>query len=386
MLETETAEIELAEILGESLCVTWTSGKQVCYPAIWLRHNCVCQACCDTVSGQKYLDIADLHPELRIEAIERVSAGDVVVCFSPDGHVGRYTAWQLLRARMSAASRDSPLAPELRIWGAEIAEQRPLYDWPRLKTDIAERLNWINDIRMLGFAMVRGLPTTPGMLEEVVALFGRIRENRAGRLFDVSVSAKPTNLAFTSTSLPPHTDNPYRNPGPGLQLLHCLQATSTGGESVVVDGFHGLALLRREDQEAYDLLCKVPVRYANHTGDHWFETEEPAVRIDHAGKLLQLRVNARSWCGPVGEPDVVVRYYAAWRAFIAILDRPELRFSFRLGPGDMFVVNNHRVLHGRSSFDVASPRLLQGCYSDFDWIDGYYLKATRSGPVQLIRT
>ncbi|MEZ5593155.1 MAG: hypothetical protein R3F53_21585 [Gammaproteobacteria bacterium] len=31
--------------------------------------------------------------------------------------------------------------------------------------------------------------------------------------------------------------NPYRDPTPGLQLLHCLANDAEGGDSVVVDGF-----------------------------------------------------------------------------------------------------------------------------------------------------
>ena len=79
---------------------------------------------------------------------------------------------------------------------------------------------------------------------EVAAGFGYVRETNYGTLFDVRVEATPTNLAFTGLAIAPHTDNPYRDPVPTVQLLHCLANAVDGGESGLVDGFHAAALLR----------------------------------------------------------------------------------------------------------------------------------------------
>ena len=38
----------------------------------------------------------------------------------------------------------------------------------------------------------------------------------------------------------------------------------------------------------------------------------------------------------------------------------------KLGPGDLFIVDNRRVLHGRKGFTSAGGRHLQGCYADRD--------------------
>jgi gamma-butyrobetaine dioxygenase len=37
-----------------------------------------------------------------------------------------------------------------------------------------------------------------------------------------------------------------------------------------------------------------------------------------------------------------------------------------LGPGDLFIVDNLRVLHGRNGFSDTGERHLQGCYADRD--------------------
>jgi gamma-butyrobetaine dioxygenase len=46
----------------------------------------------------------------------------------------------------------------------------------------------------------------------------------------------------------PHTDNPYRDPVPTVQMLHCLASAAEGGDSGLVDGFAAARLMRAEDQ------------------------------------------------------------------------------------------------------------------------------------------
>ena len=50
-----------------------------------------------------------------------------------------------------------------------------------------------------------------------------------------------------------------------------------------------------------------------------------------------------------------------------MLDSPEYRSQFKLAAGDLFIVDNLRVLHGRTGYAATSgERHLQGCYADRD--------------------
>ena len=40
--------------------------------------------------------------------------------------------------------------------------------------------------------------------------------------------------------------------------------------------------------------------------------------------------------------------------------------TFKLAPGECFIVDNTRVLHGRKAYSCAGSRWLQGCYADKD--------------------
>ena len=70
-----------------------------------------------------------------------------------------------------------------------------------------------------------------------------------------------TDLAYTSLPLDPHTDNPYRCPVPGVQLLHCLANETSGGLSTLVDGFAAAEALRARDKAAFEVLTRTPVRF-----------------------------------------------------------------------------------------------------------------------------
>ena len=62
-------------------------------------------------------------------------------------------------------------------------------------------------------------------------------------------------------------------------------------------------------------------------------------------------------------------YYAAYRRFAEIIDDTAMEVTFRLNPGESFVVDNTRVLHARKGYSGAGTRWLQGCYADKDGLN-----------------
>jgi alpha-ketoglutarate-dependent taurine dioxygenase len=199
-----------------------------------------------------------------------------------------------------------------------------------------------------------------------VDLFGFVRETNYGRLFDVRSEPDPINLAYTGLGLQVHTDNPYRDPVPGLQLLHCLSDAAEGGDSVVVDGFRAALTLKEERPEAFALLTRHPVRFAYANAAARLEAAAPMLGLSVEGELVEVRFNNRSLAGVEAPGEAMAAFYDAYRAFAEILERPESEVVFRLSPGDLFIVDNRRVLHGRKAFASAGGRHLQGCYADRD--------------------
>ena len=71
-------------------------------------------------------------------------------------------------------------------------------------------------------------------------------------------------------------------------------------------------------------------------------------------------------------------YYNARKCLSDLYNSDEYRIEFRLMPGDLMMMDNHRLLHGRTSFDPnEGNRFLQGCYLDFDSTGGKLLHLRR---------
>ncbi len=327
----------------------------------WLRDNCPCSHCRDPRNGQKLFQITDLPDDLVISGQERTDS-HLTVTWS-DGHRSRYPlAWL-----DEPAEGDQRTEQHKRRWqAADFAAGIPEAPWDAYLADPAERAAVLRAVQRFGFAVLRGVPTVERQVLAVAETFGYVRQTNYGELFDVRVEPDPNNLAFTSAAIAPHSDNPYRDPVPTLQLLHCLVNAAVGGDSGLVDGFEAAALLRAEAPEDFAVLTRTLVPFVFRDRRTELRADRPLIETDPAGRIREVRFNNRSIGTlrlPAAELDA---FYAAYRRFAAITLRPELQLEFRLGPGDCLIFDNVRLLHARTAFEQDGARHLQGCYADLD--------------------
>ena len=342
-----------------------TTDPVLAFPAIWLRDNCPCSECRDPGNQQKLFGITDLPADLAIRSIDRTD-GSVTVTFDPDGHRSVFSeAW--LSDRRGTSYGDGRTESAKQTWTAsDLADALPTAQWADYQTDPAERARVLRAVHDLGFAVLHGTPTAEETVLAIAATFGYPRETNYGRLFDVRVEAAPTNLAFTGRAISPHTDNPYRDPVPTLQLLHCLTNAAEGGDSGLVDGFRAAAILRSEDPHAFDLLSRTLVCFAWSDARASLRADRPLIDVDAGGHIREVRFNNRSMQALGLEGDQAAAFYAAYRHFAEIIARPELLLTFRLDAGDCVIFDNTRLLHARTAFAETGARHLQGCYADLD--------------------
>ncbi len=169
---------------------------------------------------------------------------------------------------------------------------------------------------------------------------------------------RDANLAFTGLPIGPHTDNPYRDPVPTVQLLHCLVSAADGGESGLLDGFRAAARLRTDDRAAFDCLTRTPVTFGYRDATAELRATRPMIGVDVAGRIREVRYNSRSMQPmrpPRGSaPDQAAlqmqEFYRAYRTFATTLLHQDLTLRFSLEPGDCVVFDNTRVLHSRTGF------------------------------------
>jgi [2-(trimethylamino)ethyl]phosphonate dioxygenase len=355
---------------GRALRLGWDDGESARFHAVWLRDNSPDSETRSPANGQRLITVLDLAPGLRIAEAGVRDDGSLSLRFAPEGKDTAFSpAW--LRAHVyDRALPDEPgrPAPDNTLWGRELAAAIPVADYADIRSDPAGLGSWLGAVRRFGFAVLTGVACRSGALADVVALFGYIRETNYGRWFDVKASVNPTNLAYTSLGLQAHTDNPYRDPVPTLQLLLCLENTVEGGESIVVDGFSAAMRLKERDPEGFRLLTRYCARfeYAG-TGGVNLSARRPVIELSPDGELVAVRFNNRSAAALVDVPyEHMEAYYRALRAFAEVIEDPAQAVGFRLRPGELFIVDNTRVLHARKPFAGSGSRWLQGCYADKD--------------------
>jgi len=320
----------------------------------------------DPVSGQRCAALLDLPVAPVLTGAEQAAQGWRFEV-SPGGEI-------LLREADLAAYLDPvpPLAPR-QLWLHADAACADKTDYPAYAGDDHVRRDVLARVARQGWALLSGVPTRPDAVVDVVRSFGFIRETNYGRTFDVRSAPAASNLAFTDAGLAPHTDNPYRDPVQGLQLLHCLADASVGGETRLVDGFAAAEALRDADPAGFAVLAATPVHFGWGDGANELRTMLPVIALGAGGEVSAVRFNHRAFKAIAAPPEQRTRWRAAYRALGALIEAPDSGIAFRLGAGDLIIMDNTRVLHGRRAF-VDDPgackrgggRHLVGAYADRD--------------------
>jgi len=369
---------------GQSLTL-FSAEQKYQFHGIWLLDNAPDAR--DQGNGQRLLSF-DKLPDYDDQDATRIHRASVTpqalsIDIGPAyRHIDFDISWLLAHAYDRVEAKGKGWVDDsIKLWNATGAV--PQGDFNDIHNSRTALRDWLGKIRAFGFAKLVGGPVREGALLDIAALFGYVRETNYGLLFDVRSEVNPINLAYTGLGLQAHTDNPYRDPVPSMQILYCLENSANGGDSQVVDGFAAATQLRDTDPSAFESLTSHPVRftYEGASGVH-LTSVKPIIELGVDGALRAVHFNNRSIAPFSGIPfDQMPEFYRAIKAFGALIDAPENQIGFKLAPGESFIVDNQRVLHGRSGYEGEGTRWLQGCYPDRD---GLYstllvLEAAKSG-------
>lgn len=355
---------------GRTIELVWEDGTRTRFHAMWLRDNALDDKTRSAGNGQRLITILDIPADTRIGAAA-IKGGALEISFVPENKTVSFPAsWLSANAYdRDGARQDGWTGESIKRWTkATMQSSVPRASYADASRDGVVLQGWLSAVRAYGFAVMDGLPTESGSLCKVSDLFGYIRETNYGRWFEVRAEVNPSNLAYTNLGLQAHTDNPYRDPVPTLQILSCIENTVEGGESSVVDGFAVAAALQSENPEGFRLLSSCPARfeYAGSSGVR-LQSKRPMIELGPDGELICIRFNNRSLAPTVDVPFADMdAYYAAYRRFAELIEDPSFEVTFKLEAGQAFIVDNTRVMHARKAFSGSGKRWLQGCYADKD--------------------
>jgi gamma-butyrobetaine dioxygenase len=361
-----------------NLSLVQADGRQIGIHPLWLRERCQDPDNMDERSGQRLHDPSDFPLDLRYLSLSRPAPGRLRVRFS-DGHEADFAEGDILaEAAMPPGDYGCP-APVL--WDAKLANL-PRVQWHQNPED-AQVAQWMESFLRYGFIIFQGVATQPEQVLKVASVFGWPRETNFGVTFEVrsKPATEANDLGYTPVKLDPHTDNPYRSPVPGVQLLHCIANETSGGLSTLVDGYTVAEALHTRDPEAFRILSTTQVRFRFRDTDTELLSSAVPIELDAGGKVRTIRFSPRLDYVPLLPPDELAAYYRARQLFDHALRSEEFEIRFLLNQGDLVMFDNCRLLHGRTGFDPQQGlRHLQGCYIDIDGPRSRYRVLRRSLP------
>ena len=337
-----------------------TGKTAVELPALWLRERCQDPLSLDPHTQQRLFDPHRLPEDLALVHVEQSGDDRARLAFS-DGYAGEYE----LRRLADELDLEDGLPREI-PWRADLPLEAVCVDGRALDSDEV-RLRSVAALLTHGFVIIRNLSTEPACILEVARRFGYVRETNFGRLFEVYSRPGSNDLAYRPVPLGAHTDNPYREPVPGVQLLHCLVNETTGGWSTLVDSLSVAATLQQEDPEGLELLAATPVRFRFIDASEELTERRPIVQRDVSGRMTGVHYSPRLDYLPLLDSVTTQRFQRARRRLSELFADPRFELRFPLGAGELMMFNNSRVLHGRTAYDPDEGRRhLQGCYIDLD--------------------
>lgn len=201
-----------------------------------------------------------------------------------------------------------------------------------------------------------------------------------GVLSDLEVAdGSVADTAYTNVELRQHIDCTYLRDPPQLQVFICVEPGLEGGSSTFLDGFKAAEDLHAISPEAFDFFSKVNLPFHSVHDGVKVERYGPVFDIDprdahldtstYFPRLRSFRYNNddRSPLSHL-DPETLTQFYDFLPLLLKQLRREDLITKVDLKVGDMVVVDNHRVLHGRTAFRGGKRNLI-GCYAEMDEVN-----------------
>ncbi|KAI4177964.1 MAG: hypothetical protein LQ343_000048 [Gyalolechia ehrenbergii] len=247
-------------------------------------------------------------------------------------------------------------------------------------------LSSLEHLHQYGLLFVHSVPSSPNSVRAIAEKIGPLKETLYKSTWD---------------------DLLYVDDPPGLQILHCLQASTQGGESLFSDALRAVTRIRKSRPDLYATLESFPVtyHYRNNTRSHIEVTTWPHEALDYlpdvnpetlgpepsikainwsppfqAPFLLNIgndvrrlptkedRTSTPDASQPMRQPDSEFRiYFDAIRHLKKELEAGDAVFERKLEPGTAVIFDNRRIVHARKAFrDRGGERWLRGAYVNAD--------------------
>uniref|UniRef100_A0A6P4F185 Trimethyllysine dioxygenase, mitochondrial n=1 Tax=Drosophila rhopaloa TaxID=1041015 RepID=A0A6P4F185_DRORH len=339
------------------------TGKRLEINEFWLRDHCRCGECLNLDTNQRRYDLLDL-PDNVISTEVKYEGLQLNVLWS-DGHKSTYDLDFIFDSQLDQLISRRSKSTNLTPWNRCIIlqnESHLRFSLPQLYSSDEVLKSLVQSLVRYGIVFIDDVAPTPSMTESALRRVFPLMKTFFGEMWTFSDKPDHADTAYTKLYLGSHTDNTYFCDAAGLQALHCIEHSGSGGENFFVDGLHVVHELKRRFPAAYDVLCKVqvPGEYVE-KGEHHRHTA-PIIQLDPlTQEFVQLRLNVydRAVFDTIPQSEMP-DFYKSLRQLLQIVKDEEQQWSLKLLPGSIVLFDNWRVLHGRQAY--TGSRTMSGAY------------------------
>ena len=332
----------------------------------WLRERVGGHKYLDKKTQQRLFDPTSLSNEIIID--KAIISNDTLEINFNDGV---YSKIEIKRIMQDFSTEDEAINSIKKIsWDSKLKDIKN-FEYKDDFFESREMYDLILSFYSYGFVIIKNVPTDDNFIVKFANSIGSVRRTNFGEYFDVKSKPDPNDLAYTSLSLAPHTDNPYRNPVPCIQLLHCIENEVNGGFSTLVDGYTVTEDLKKKNPDFYKILTEINVKFKFIDQEVVLESWSKLIELNQNKRFKQVRFSPRLDFVPILDKESLDLYYRARKKISEMYNSDKYRIEFKLRPKDLLMMDNHRLLHGRTAYETKEgKRFLKGCYIDYDSTEG----------------
>ena len=331
----------------------------------WLRERVNGENFVDKSTKQRLFDPTQLQENIKIKDLN-LSSDFLNVRFND----GTSTKISVIDIFKEFSNINEIKQIEKMKWDSSFSEQNT-FEFDENLSETDEMYKALINFYQYGFVIFKNVPTKDNFIVKFANSIGSVRRTNFGEFFNVQSKPNPNDLAYTSLDLAPHTDNPYRNPVPCIQILQCIENEVTGGLSTLVDGYTVSEKLKYDFPDYYKILTEVKIRFQFIDQTIVLEDWAEMIKLDESGNFKQVRFSPRLDFVPLIDKEKLELFYSARKKLSELYNSENYKIEFKLLPGDLLMMDNYRLLHGRTKYDASEGnRFLQGCYIDYDSTEG----------------
>jgi gamma-butyrobetaine dioxygenase len=355
------------------------TGESLKFPHVWLRDNCQCDACFHRSANSRFIDWSQF--DLNVKPRDVSQDANTVKVIWEDGHKSSYQLnWLKFRSFTPESRKTYDMTiykPTKKTWNKDtFGEAMAKFDYTEILVSDEILHNWLYHLSVYGVSLIQNTPDSDKALDAILEKVAFPKMTHYGAKYTIQTVAnnKTNSVAYLPKKLQLHTDLSYYEYGPGVTLLHCeVQAEGDGGANLLSDGYYVADYMKQHHPEQYKLLIDTEVEWRNigiENGIEFFKLHRsPVINLNKHEELSRIHfsIPQRSSYFPVNI-EAVAPWYKAYTTFLELNN--QYAAYLKTDPGDILVVDNLRLLHGRNSYEdtTSNVRKLNGAFLDWDEI------------------